>query len=178
MKITSTDIEGLYLLSPAIQNDVRGCFFKNYHLDTFKTMGLPTLWAEEYYSISQKNVLRGMHFQVPPSDHHKMVTCLTGAVLDVVVDIRKSSPSYSQVYAIELNSNNRTVLIIPPGCAHGFLSLEDNSLMFYKVSTVYSPEHDKGLAWDSIDFDWSIENPILSERDNMHPSLKDFKSPF
>lgn len=178
MTITPTEIEGLFLLSPIIRNDERGSFFKNYHLDTFENQKLPTHWAEEYFSVSQKNVLRGMHFQVPPSDHYKMVTCLTGTVLDVVVDIRKASPSYGKVYSTELNSNNRSILIIPHGCAHGFLSLEDNSLMFYKVSTVYSPEHDKGIAWDSIDFDWTIENPILSERDNMHPPLKDFKSPF
>lgn len=178
MEIKSTKIEGLLKLYPIVRLDERGNFFKTFHLDIFEANGIPTHWAEEYFSHSSKNVLRGMHFQAPPMHHHKMVTCLSGAVLDVILDLRKGSSTYKQVYATELNDKNKAALFIPKGCAHGFLSLQNNSLMFYKVSTVYSPEQDKGVLWNSINFDWSVAKPLLSERDMKHPALSNFKSPF
>ncbi|MHA7865676.1 dTDP-4-dehydrorhamnose 3,5-epimerase [Flagellimonas marinaquae] len=178
MKFISTKIKGLFEIHPDIRKDSRGDFFKTFHVDTFESNGMPTQWAEEYVSHSSKNVLRGMHFQVPPMHHHKIVTCLSGAVLDVVVDLRIESTTYQQVYATELNDEKKSGLFIPKGCAHGFLSLQDDSLMFYKVSTVYSPDHDKGILWNSIHLDWPVSNPILSERDKKHPSLQTFISPF
>ena len=128
--------------------------------------------------MSNKDVVRGMHFQTQPDDHDKTVTCVQGAVLDVVLDLRKASKTYKQVFSTELNAQNKQVLVIPKGCAHGFLSLQDNSMMFYKVSTVYSPVNDKGILWSSIGFDWPVANALVSERDQSHPTLTNYESPF
>lgn len=158
--------------------DPRGSFFKTYHIENYEGLGLPTDWQEEYFSMSYKNVVRGMHFQTPPGDHDKIVTCVQGAVLDVVLDLRKASKTYKKVFSAELNAQNKHVLVIPKGCAHGFLSLQDNSIMFYKVSTVYSPANDKGILWSSIGFDWPVTNALVSERDQIHPKLAEYESPF
>ena len=178
MIVTETLIEGLKILYPRVIDDSRGSFFKTYNFENFEELGLPIDWQEEYFSISNKNVVRGMHFQTQPDDHDKMVTCVQGSVLDVVLDLRKTSKTYKQVFSSELNAQNKTVLIIPRGCAHGFLSLQDNSIMFYKVSTVYSPANDMGILWSSIDFDWPVVNPLVSERDQNHPILTDYESTF
>lgn len=178
MTVTETFIEGLKILSPKVLEDTRGSFFKTYHIENFEELGLPTVWREEYFSMSNKDVVRGMHFQTPPDDHDKVVTCVQGAVLDVVLDLRKASKTYKQVFSLELNAQNRHILVIPKGCAHGFLSLQDNSMMFYKVSTVYSPANDKGLLWSSIGFDWPVANALVSERDQNHPTLTVYESPF
>ncbi len=178
MEILNTGIPGCYEISPKILKDNRGWFLKTYHLDQFQTKGLETKWKEEYFSSSNKDVLRGVHFQTPPEDHTKLVTCINGSVLDVIVDLRKTSPTYKKCYSIKLNSESKNMVYIPKGCGHAFLSLEDESVLFYKVSTVYSPDNDKGLLWKDIDFDWPIKKPILSPRDMIHPSINDFKSPF
>lgn len=178
MTVTETFIEGLKILAPIVTEDQRGSFFKTYHIESFEELGLPTDWREEYFSISNKDVVRGMHFQTPPYDHNKMVTCVQGAVLDVVLDLRKASKTYKKVFSIELNVQNKHVLIIPKGCAHGFLSLKDNSMMFYKVTTVYSPANDRGIHWSSIGFDWPVANALVSKRDQNHPLLNEYDSPF
>ena len=120
-----------------------------------------------------------MHFQTPPNDHTKLVTCLSGSVIDVIVDLRKTSQTFMKHIVIELDSTTVNKMIyIPKGCAHGFLSLKDDTLMHYKVSSVYSPENDAGILWSSIGYEWDCQNPITSERDNKHPSLQEFQSPF
>lgn len=178
MKFHETDIKGLRVIEYDIREDARGSFQKVYNEDVQNLNDLTIDWREEYFSISHKNVLRGMHFQIPPMDHDKMVTCLHGSVLDVVLDLRTDSKTYGKVMAFELNDKSKKGLYIPKGFAHGFLSLEDNSLMHYKVSSVYSPEHDRGILWSSIPFEWGVSDPILSERDIQHPKLADFNSPF
>jgi dTDP-4-dehydrorhamnose 3,5-epimerase len=178
MKIIATEISGLIIIEPNLFFDPRGVFFKTFNKEVFSDLGLNTDWKEEYFSSSNKNVLRGLHFQIPPHDHVKLVTCVEGAVLDVVVDLRKNSASFKKVFSIELNSSNRKQLLIPKGLAHGFLSLKKKSIMFYKVSSVYSQSSDSGILWNSIDFDWPIENPIISSRDKSHQILKFFNSPF
>lgn len=178
MKINTTQIPGCFEIKIDHFEDSRGEFFKTYHLDRFKELGLDTNWHEEYFSTSKKNVVRGMHFQLPPDDHSKLVTCIRGAVLDVVLDLRKGSPSFKNCISFELNYENKKMIYIPKGCAHGFLSLQEDSLMFYKVSSVYSPSKDSGIRWDSINFDWPSGNIITSERDQKHPVLEDFNTPF
>jgi dTDP-4-dehydrorhamnose 3,5-epimerase len=178
MTFRETDIKGLRVIEYDIREDTRGAFQKVYNEDVQRLNELTTEWSEEYFSISHKNVLRGMHFQIPPKEHDKMVTCLLGSVLDVVLDLRLDSTTYGKVKAFELNDKSKKGLYIPKGFAHGFLSLEDNSLMHYKVSSVYSPEHDSGILWSSIPFEWGISDPILSERDKQHFKLLDFNSPF
>jgi len=178
MDVIKTDIDGLVLIKPKLIADKRGAFYKTFHDDVFRENNLNTDWKEEYFSKSNKNVLRGMHFQLPPEDHFKLVSCTQGKVLDVVLDIRTKSLTYKRVSYFELNGSNAYQLYIPKGCAHGFLALENNSTMFYKVSTVYSPEEDAGILWNSIDFDWPCLNPIVSDRDLNHLPLEEFNSPF
>lgn len=178
MTIDSTPIVGLYVINSKPFIDLRGSFTKTFHEGVFTELGLNTDWKEEYFSTSKKNVIRGMHFFTPPEDHFKLVTCINGAVLDVICDLRKESPSFKKVFSIQLKAEEAKQVFIPKGCAHGFLSLEENSQMFYKVSTVYNSKNDQGIRWDSIDFDWSIKNPIISDRDSNFVSLSEFNSPF
>lgn len=178
MDINELDISGCYLIKSKQFNDYRGIFLKTFHSDIYSKFGIDFDFAEEFYSISNKNVIRGMHFQTPPADHDKIVYCPAGAVIDVFVDIRKSSKTYGQFRKIELTSENGKILFFPKGIAHGFMSLADNSLMVYKTSTTHSPVNDAGIRWDSFSCDWGIENPILSARDKNFIKFSDFDSPF
>ena len=178
MDILATSISGCFEIRPKLLEDNRGWFVKTYHHDNFREAGLETQWDEEYFSSSQKNVLRGVHFQTPPEDHFKLVTCLNGSVIDLIIDLRKASPTFRNCFSLHLSGQNKKMIYVPKGCGHAFLSLEDNSILFYKVSTMYKPENDKGILWNSIDYDWPISKPILSARDQSHPSLNNFISPF
>ena len=178
MKITSTNIPGLVVLTPNIFEDTRGIFVKTFHAGVFQELGLPFTPREEFYSCSRKDVLRGMHFQLPGAAHDKLVFPVAGSVLDVVLDLRKSSPGFSTYYVKQLDAVRREMLFIPAGCAHGFLSLVDHSLMFYQTSTTHSPAHDAGVRWDSFGYRWPVANPIVSERDQRFPGLAGFASPF
>jgi dTDP-4-dehydrorhamnose 3,5-epimerase len=178
MDIEATDIPGCYVLQAKVLGDPRGTFVKTFHAPRFDALGLRTDWREEYFSTSASGVVRGMHFQLPPADHAKMVFCLTGEVLDVVVDLRRGSPAYGQARGFTLSGANGRGLYLPTGCAHGFVSRAPDSGMYYKVTSVHSPDHDRGIAWDSIGFDWPVDAPSLSDRDHRHPRLADFDSPF
>jgi dTDP-4-dehydrorhamnose 3,5-epimerase len=178
MEIEATDIPGCYVIQSKVLADPRGTFFKTFQTPIFEDAGLRCDWHEEYFSVSAKNVIRGMHFQLPPADHAKAVFCLTGEVLDVVVDLRRGSPTFRMARSFTLSAENGRGLYLPTGCAHGFLSLSDTSGMYYKVTSVHSPEHDAGILWNSIGFDWGVDDPTLSERDKNHPALTDFDSPF
>lgn len=178
MELIATPLEGCYQIRPFFAQDERGTFVKTFHAERFAALGLPTEWREEYYSGSRKRVIRGMHFQTPPHDHEKLIYCMYGKVLDVVLDLRKKSTTFGKSFSIELDAQHGHGLIIPCGLAHGFLSLTDNALMAYKVTTVYECEHDKGIRWDSFEFDWGLTNPIVSVRDCLHPKFTDFISPF
>lgn len=178
MELIATSLQGCYQVSPFIAEDGRGNFVKTFHREQFANLGLPTDWCEEYYSSSHLGVLRGMHFQTPPYDHEKLVYCLHGSVLDVVLDIRSNSTSFGQSIAVKLDSVLGQGLFIPKGMAHGFLSLSENAVMTYKVTTLYAPNNDAGIKWDSFDADWGIEKPIVSLRDSVHPEFANFTTPF
>lgn len=156
--------------------DDRGSFLKIFNSD-IKDLFDNFFLVEEFFSISKKNVIRGMHFQTPPFSHNKLVTCINGSFLDVVVDIQKSR-NYGKFYEFSLNSNSPSILMIGQGYAHGFLSKEDNSIMSYMVDSEYIPSHDKGIKWNSFEYDWGVKNPIISERDNNLLPLNFFDSPF
>lgn len=158
-------------------DDLRGSFVKTYAYSAFDKQGAAFDLREEFYSFSHKNVIRGMHFQLPPHDHVKLVFCPVGAVLDVLVDLRHG-PGYGRVESVVLGEDVPSMLVIPRGIAHGFKSLRDNSLMVYKTSTEHAPSHDAGIHWDSFGFDWCVDAPIVSARDAAHPALADFESPF
>lgn len=176
-KIKTTKIPGCFELLPRVQTDLRGKFIKIFHRDFFAQNGLENNFVEDYYSVSRKAVIRGMHLQLPPRDHVKLVYCVKGEVLDVVLDLRKGSPTYGQFNAITLNAGRANCVYIPKGLAHGFFAISQ-TIMVYKVSTAYSPLHDVGILWNSFAMAWPTANPILSARDRSFPAFNVFESPF
>jgi dTDP-4-dehydrorhamnose 3,5-epimerase len=166
------------LIDPPLAGDLRGSFCKIWHPDILSRHGIRMEIAEEFFTRSRRGVIRGMHFQLPPRQHSKLVTCLTGEVLDVVVDLRVGSPDYGRPQSFRLSAASAQMLYVPEGFAHGFLSLSEESLLLYRCSSVHSPAHDAGIRWDSLGFAWPCAAPILSERDKAHPGLAEFDSPF
>jgi len=178
MQIRETKIDGCYEIEPVIFQDNRGSFIKTFQQDVFSAKQLETNFREEYYSVSYRNVLRGLHFQLPPKEHKKIVYCVLGEVIDAVVDLRISSPTYGQFDIFRLTADNAKIIYIPPGLAHGFYVVSETAIMMYKVSTVYSPEHDAGIKWNSAGIPWPSKTPVVSKRDSDFLDLSDFKSPF
>lgn len=178
MKIIETNISGLKILKPRAFEDSRGKLIKTFTHDFFKEHILNINIKETYYSISRKNVIRGMHFQTPPYDHIKLVYVPVGKVLDVVLDIRKKSPTFGQYFSCELTSNNANILMIPNGLAHGFKSLENNTNVSYMQTSCYAPHNDTGIRYDSFGFEWNCIDSKLSDRDRLFPMLHEFDSPF
>jgi dTDP-4-dehydrorhamnose 3,5-epimerase len=178
MELIPTALQGCFQVRPFFTEDKRGSFVKTFHAERFAELGLPTEWREEYYSSSRKGVIRGMHFQTPPHDHEKLVYCMQGRVLDVVVDLRKASPTFGRHLAVELDAARGHGLMIPKGMAHGYLALTEDVLMAYKVTTAYAPANDAGIRWDSFGLNWGAKQPIVSARDQAHPAFADFHSPF
>jgi len=178
MKIIKTDIEGLLVLEPRVFEDSRGKFIKTFTDTFFKENGIEVDIKETYFSISHKDVIRGMHFQTPPYEHIKIVYVPYGKILDVVLDIRKNSSTYGQCFSMKLSSENAKILIIPKGLAHGFKSLQDNTNVTYMQTTAYAPSNDEGIRFDSFGFNWKCNDPKLSDRDLSFSSLDKFKTPF
>lgn len=158
--------------------DARGGFVKFYSGDEFRAAGIDFSVKEIYYSVSAKNVIRGMHFQLPPYDHDKLVHVMSGKVMDVVVDLRKGSSSYGKYFTIQLEGYSKRAVYIPRGFAHGFKSLENGTVMQYCVGSVYNREADSGIRYDSIGLDWECEEAIVSDRDRSFISLAEFQTPF
>jgi dTDP-4-dehydrorhamnose 3,5-epimerase len=180
MKIIPTEIPDLFIIQPKVFEDNRGYFFESYNKKAFDDAGIKTVFVQDNQSLSQKGVLRGLHFQKPPFAQGKLVSVIKGAVLDVAVDIRKNSSSYGKHVSIELNEQNKTMLLIPPGFAHGFLTLADNTIFSYKCSEFYHKEAEDSLLWNDpeININWGINEPILSEKDKTGTYLKEFVTPF
>ncbi|HNR21313.1 MAG TPA: dTDP-4-dehydrorhamnose 3,5-epimerase [Bacteroidia bacterium] len=160
-------LEGLVLITPEIFNDARGYFFESYNKDAFFKNGIDIDFAQDNQSLSFKNALRGLHFQNPPYEQGKLVRVICGSVNDVVVDIRKTSPDYGKHFSIILSSKENKMLWIPPGFAHGFATLEDNTIFSYKCTKVYNKESESGIIFndESLGIDWSITNPVISDKD-------------
>ncbi len=178
MNIIPTKIEGVFILETNVFQDDRGIFVKTFNKVAFAEHNLSVDFTESFYSISNKNVIRGMHIQVPPKDHSKLVYVTSGKVIDVVLDIRVGSPTYGQFISTELSADNRRSIYMPPGCVHGFVSLEDNTCTVYLQTATYDKTCDTGIKFDSFGMDWSIENPIISTRDLNFETLENFQSPF
>lgn len=173
-----TPFEGLYVLETVHFQDERGGFQKLFNYEFFKLNGLECDFKEFYYSVNRKHVIRGMHFQLPPYEHAKLVYVSRGRIKDVVVDIRKQSQTFGKCFSIELDEYKAQYLYIPIGFAHGFLSLEEGTIVNYAQTSSYSKEHDCGILQSSIGFDWSVENPIVSGRDLTFDTLQHFQTPF
>ena len=174
----STNITGLYLVNNLIFHDSRGFFIKTFHFEKFKEKGIDFVPKESYFSVSHKDVIRGMHFQIPPFEHYKMTTVIKGEILDVVLDLRKNSTTFGNYFKVMMTDSHLQTILIPPGCAHGFLSLQNESIISYSTTTTYSPEHDLGIHFNSFGFEWPVKEPILSSRDQSFPRFNDFNTPF
>lgn len=171
-------LNGAYIITLPAFFDERGSFVKTFHDTTLREHGIDFQLKESYFSFSKKDVIRGMHFQMPPHQHAKIVFCPQGAILDVIIDLRKESATYGQYVATELSADNHKAYYIPEGFAHGFKSLTDDAITYYLVSSEYSKDHDTGIIYNSFGFDWETEQPIISERDLSFPRLEEFESPF
>lgn len=175
MKLITTDLAGVYIIDNFKATDNRGSFIKTYHEELFIEKKLSHDFKESYYSISNKDVIRGMHFQIPPSEHEKLVYVPKGKIIDVILDLRSNLNSFGKSISVELSENNNRSIYIPKGLAHGFRSLEDNTITIYNVSTTYYKEYDSGISWNSFGFDWGVCNPILSKRDSDFENFDEFK---
>ena len=180
MKIIETPIEGLLVLQPNILKDERGYFFESWSKEVFKNIGLELDFVQDNQSLSQKGVLRGLHFQNPPFSQGKLVRVIKGRVLDIAVDIRKESSTYGQHFSIELSGENKKIFWLPAGFAHGFVALEDDTILTYKCTEVYNKESEDLLLWcdNDLKIDWGINNPIISDKDKIAPHFSKFISQF
>jgi dTDP-4-dehydrorhamnose 3,5-epimerase len=178
MRIEPTALPGCFSIQPTVFNDVRGRFVKVFHADTFAEHGLIEHFAEDYYSVSHRGVLRGMHYQRPPNDHVKLVYCVEGEVLDAVLDLRRGSPTFGRHAIVGLSADRANMLYVPRGLAHGFYVVSDSATVVYKVETVHAPADDAGVAWNGCGIDWPTASPIVSTRDQGFPALADLDSPF
>ena len=171
-RIKKSTIEGLYLIEGLNCPDYRGYLVKPFSelfFDGFSDINLK--FKETYFTKSHNNVIRAMHLQIGDFACEKLVSVIQGSILDVVLDIRRDSPTYGNYFDIELSDINSVGLYIPKGCAHGYKVLKDNSITMYMATAVNSPKDDVGIRWDSFGYDWNIENPILSERDKNLPNF-------
>ena len=181
MKLINTPLEGLLIIEPVVWRDERGYFFEAFSKKAYANLGINEDFVQDNQSCSNKGTLRGLHFQAPPFAQGKLVRVITGAVWDVAVDIRKNSPTYGQMFGLELNEENKLSLWIPPGFAHGFCTLEDKTIFAYKCTAFYNKDCDGGLSWNdpSLNVAWPKEmNYIISDKDRNLPVFEGFKSPF
>lgn len=176
MKFTKTDLEGVLVVEPAVFGDHRGFFMESWSRREFEREGLYYDFVQDNHSSSSvKGTLRGIHFQRGDKAQAKLVRCVKGAVLDVAVDLRPASPTYKKWVAVELSAENKKQLLIPRGFGHGFVTLTDDVEFLYKADNYYAPEADGGIRWNDpeIGVDWGVEHPILSQKDENAPLLKD-----
>ncbi|MBI4386850.1 MAG: dTDP-4-dehydrorhamnose 3,5-epimerase [Elusimicrobia bacterium] len=178
MKFIETELPGCYEILPLVSEDPRGSFVKTFHEESFARQGLSAHFSEDFFTVSNRNVLRGLHFHLPPRAHAKLVYCIQGSVLDAAFDLRKGSPAYGRHVTLELSAAKRNMLYLPVGLAHGFYVMSAEAVVVYKVTGSHSPAHDGGIRWDSAGIEWPGSDPILSDRDAKFPPLSEFKTPF
>jgi dTDP-4-dehydrorhamnose 3,5-epimerase len=172
LNIKKTSLPGVLLIEPKVFTDERGFFMETYNLDAFRAAGIPDEFVQDNHSRSARGVLRGLHYQ-EPNAQGKLVRCTRGAIFDVAVDIRRGSPSFAKWFGLELSDANKLMLWIPPGFAHGFCALEDDSDLVYKCTTLYDPTSDRAILWNDPDvgIEWPITEPVLSKKDAGAPRL-------
>ncbi|MBD2867967.1 dTDP-4-dehydrorhamnose 3,5-epimerase [Paenibacillus arenilitoris] len=174
MKVNGTNLFGVKMIEPEVFGDHRGYFMESYNELKFFQHGLSYKFVQDNHSLSvDKNVIRGLHFQLEPKGQTKLIRVTAGEIFDVVVDIRKGSPTFGQWQGFILSASNKRQLLVPQGFAHGFCTLVPNCEVQYKVDALYSPEHDRGIAWDdpALGINWPTSNPVLSDKDAKHPVL-------
>lgn len=175
MEIIKTPIEGLLIIRPDVFEDERGYFFESYSREAFPKNGMDPVFVQDNESRSRKGVLRGMHFQHPPFAQGKLVRVVKGKVMDVAVDIRSGSPTFGKWHAVELSGENKWMYWIPEGFAHGFVTLEEDTVFFYKCTNVYNKESEGCIRWNDPDLNiaWGVADPFVSERDRKAPLFQD-----
>ncbi len=176
MHIELTTLPGVLIITPRVFSDVRGFFFESYNQETFRAHGIDTIFVQDNHSKSARGTLRGLHFQLAPLAQVKLIRCAAGAIWDVAVDIRVGSPTFGKWIGVELTAQNFRQLYIPVGFAHGFCVLSDEAEVLYKTSQVYSPSHERGIAWNDPAFNivWPLTAPLLSPRDARAGGLADY----
>ena len=181
MEVKKTKINGVFLIKPHVFKDNRGHFFESFNSKKFnEATGLDVQFVQDNQSLSCKNVLRGLHFQYPPFAQAKLVSVIKGEVLDVVVDIRKSSDTYGEHIAAHLSEENHHQLYIPEGMAHGFLTLKDDTIFSYKCSNYFHKNSEDGIIWNdrNLNIDWKIKKPLVSKKDKIAQNFASFVTPF
>jgi dTDP-4-dehydrorhamnose 3,5-epimerase len=183
LDVERTEVEGVLILTPKRWADTRGFFVETWNADRFRLAGIPHDFVQDNHSYSvQAGTVRGLHYQLPPRAQAKLVRVMRGAVIDVAVDVRRSSPTYGKHVRVMLSADNGKQLYIPPGFLHGFATLEPDTDVAYKVTDYYSQPHDGGILWNDPDLaiDWGIDpaRAVLSEKDARAPRIADFRSPF
>lgn len=180
MTVIETPFRKLLIIKPRIYHDERGYFYESWNQQVFADAGIPEMFLQDNQSGSEKNVIRGLHFQIPPHEQGKLVRTITGSVLDVVVDLRKNEPSFGQHFKMVIKASDHLMLYIPPGFAHGFLSMEKGTVFAYKCTKAYHAPSEGSLRWNDPDLniDWEVKKPHLSAKDKQAPFFKDFTSPF
>ncbi len=178
IRLSEGKIPGCFNVQFPAFRDTRGLFVKTFQRSLFEQHGLETDFQELFYTTSGRNVLRGMHFQVPPADHAKLVYCTSGSICDIALDLRVGSPTYGQYEVYELTADANNAVYLPTGIAHGFYVRKGPATVVYHVTTEHDPVHDQGLLWNSFDAPWPVSNPTISARDASQIPFADFVSPF
>lgn len=181
MNIIPLKLDGVFLLEPKVHGDNRGFFMESYNEEVMQSLGLNYNFIQDNHSLSaEPGVIRGLHYQLNPKAQTKLVRVLSGAIYDVVVDIRKNSPTFGQWVRVILSEYNKHQLLVPKGFAHGFCTLVPNTQVLYKVDEYYSPENDRGILWNdpTLGIDWPTSQPVLSDKDQRHPLLQDAEMNF
>ncbi|MCJ7987223.1 dTDP-4-dehydrorhamnose 3,5-epimerase [Priestia sp. OVL9] len=181
MNIIKTKFEDAVLIEPKVFGDHRGFFTESYNKEMFQQNGIDIEFIQDNHSLSQQSgTLRGMHYQLKDKAQTKLVRVTRGAIYDVIVDIRKGSPTYGEWQGFILSADNKRQLLVPKGFAHGFCTIVENTEVQYKVDELYSPEHDRGIAWNdsALNIDWPFNSPVLSDKDTKHPTLADADNNF
>jgi dTDP-4-dehydrorhamnose 3,5-epimerase len=176
MQVKKLKLSDALLLEPVVHGDHRGFFMESFNESTMNSLDINYKFIQDNHSLSaEPGVLRGMHYQLNPKAQTKLIRVISGAIYDVIVDIRKDSPTFGQWEGFILSEFNKRQLLVPQGFAHGFCTLVPNTQVIYKVDEYYSPEHDRGIAWNdpALAIDWPVSSPILSDKDTRHPLLKD-----
>lgn len=181
MKVTSLKLQGVSLIEPVVHGDSRGYFMESYNDALLQQQGIKYDFIQDNQSLSaDSGVLRGLHYQLNPKAQTKLIRVLSGAIYDVILDIRRSSPTYGQWIGVILSEHNKRQLLVPKGFAHGFCTLLPNTQVLYKVDEYYSPEHDRGILWNdpALNIDWPVSEPLLSDKDRNHPTFADAEMNF
>lgn len=176
MKVTPLKLQGASLLEPVVHGDNRGFFMESYNEEVMQKAGVSFQFIQDNQSLSAEvGVLRGLHYQLNPKAQTKLIRVLSGVIYDVILDIRRNSPTFGQWAGVILSEYNKRQLLVPKGFAHGFCTLVPNTQVLYKVDEYYSPENDRGILWNdpALGIDWPVSSPVLSDKDQRHPLLKD-----